>query len=404
MEIRLQSGNITASVQVRTTGEDTKATLLCSNPPPQNDQVLTDALQQPLGLPRLGNCIVPDDRVVLVVDPRTPMLAHVIAQVVEEMTSTAGAVRLVLLLPAETVEGTWKGLLDQLPVHVQSQLEVCIHDPEDETQRRYLASSAGGERIYLNHFLTDADLIVTIGTVAFDSLLGYRGTCSAMYPALSDRETIDRMRRQGHAELTPDEKRPLRDLANEIGWLLGTQFTVQVLANSDGRITFAACGLSDEVFPATREELNRRWRATMEEPVDLAVISVATSLPEMGWKELGTALQTAVRLVEPDGRIVVIADVPPPTTPGLEMLMRCQDPEDLIKPLRVDSVVDSVETLNLIEALSHARICLRSNLNEDVVDELGMIPVGSDRELQRLIDSAQHTIILPGANYAWIDR
>ena len=71
-----------------------------------------------------------------------------------------------------------------------------------------------------------------IGTTAFDPLLGYRGTHSVVYPGLSTVDALARTVGQGHRELAPRDSRPLRQLVDEIAWLMGIQFVVQVVAAS----------------------------------------------------------------------------------------------------------------------------------------------------------------------------
>ena len=51
--------------------------------------------------------------------------------------------------------------------------------PRRPAQIAYLASTSEGRRVYLNRQLTDADLVVPIGTLGYDASLGYRGPWSS---------------------------------------------------------------------------------------------------------------------------------------------------------------------------------------------------------------------------------
>ena len=44
-----------------------------------------------------------------------------------------------------------------------------VHDPDDKPQIAYLASTSEGQRIYLNRQLTDADIVIPVGTLAYDA-------------------------------------------------------------------------------------------------------------------------------------------------------------------------------------------------------------------------------------------
>ena len=361
------------------------------------------ALSTPRGFPELGRCVVPGDNVIIAVDPETPFLADVLTAVCEHLqTVPDGGVSLTLLLPEDESGNCWQWLTDSLPLHLQQQMTIVSHLPSDQNQLSYLASSAAGERIYLNRLLTDADMIVSIGLLAFDGQLGVRGTTSVLFPAFSDEATLRAARSHGHSELTPEQQHPFRDLVDEIGWLLGTQFTVQVIPGVGAAPTEIIAGLPDDVLQHGREVLNRVFRILVSEEVDAVVLSIPGGAA-FGWRQLGHALEQASHVINQGGRIIVVADLPVPEGPAATMLRRCQEPEDLLKPLRREPTSDAVEIAQLIETLRRARVYLLSTLPPDVVEEMGMIPIADSAELQRLVSAVENRIVIPNANYAWCD-
>lgn len=361
-----------------------------------------EALLNPLGYPELIRCVVPGDRVILVVDPETPFAAEIVSTVWEQLQSvTDGGVLLTLLLPPDHSGTGWQWLRDQFPLHVQQQITVHVHDPADSSQISYIASTSGGERIYLNRLLSDADLIITVGIIAFDGLLGFRGTSSILYPTFSDIASQQSSQSQGHPELTPEQQRPFREMIDEVGWLLGTQFTVQAIPGAAGSPAEILAGLPEDVMTRGKELVDRTWRVSVEEMLEGAVISVPGGA--FGWKQLGQALENTTNIVQQGGRIVIVADLPIPEGPAATMLRRCQDPEELLKPLRREPTVDSVEFAQLIQALRRVRVYLLSRLPSELVEELGMIPVSDAAELQRLVATIEDCKCIPFANYAWCE-
>lgn len=361
------------------------------------------AFLNPLGFPELVRCVVPGDRVVLTVDPETPFAGEIIASVWEQLQAVPdGGVNLTLLFPEDHSGSGWQWLRDQLPIHVQQQITVHVHAPADSTQISYIASSSGGERVYLNRLLSDADLIITVGVIAFDSLLGFRGTSSILYPAFSDAATVRAAQSQGHPELTPAQQRPFRDLVDEVGWLLGTQFTVQVIPGSTQFPCEILTGLPEDVMARGKELVEKNWRIKLDDQLDGVVISIPGGAA-FGWRQLGLALEQASGIVQQGGRIAVIADLTVPAGPAATMLRRCQEPEELLKPLRREPTYDAVEMTQLIQAQRRARIYLLSHLPAEVVEELGMIPLANPAELQRLVASIENCRVIPFANYAWCE-
>ena len=84
---------------------------------------------------------------------------------------------------------------------------LAIHNPADRKQLAYLASTSEGRRVYLNRLLTDADVVVPVGRLGYDAVLGYRGPWGLIFPGLSDQETARSFRALTTAEW-PRRDRP----------------------------------------------------------------------------------------------------------------------------------------------------------------------------------------------------
>ncbi len=396
--ITLRSGRLSATVDTK----NLKLLVTADEAPQLISEQCRNALLQPLGLPELARCVVPGDSVAIVIDPETPDSIDLLVVVCEQLQSVPDeGITLSLMLPPDPANTGWGNFVERLPLHLQQQLTVHIHDPGDASQLSYVASSVGGERIYVNRRISDADLLITIGVICFDSLLGYQGTTSSVFPSFSENDAILQARAQGHPELTPDDDRPYRQLVDEVGWLLGTQFAVQVVPGAGETPLAILAGLPEDVMSAGKELVDRVWRVKSRKEAEAILLSVPAS-GLSGWKQFGTAIEQAAKIVEPDGRIIVIADVPVPEGPAATMLRRCQEPGELLKPLRREPTEDAIEIVKLINTLSHARVYLYSQIPADIVEELGMIAIVDASELQRLTMASKNCVVLPHANYAWV--
>lgn len=394
MDCQLQSGSLTAHIRVAESVRIAGDVQASSN-------ALTRSLDEPLGLPEISNCVVPGDRVTIAVDQDTPLLADVTAEVCRRLLAQGTELDITVLLPTDISQPAKTELSGVIADSTENRVSVHIHDPRDEQQRRYLASSAAGDRIYLSEHLVDCDLLVTIGVAEFDSVLGCRGTNSILYPAFSDTETLHRSLEARCSDDNSASERFSRETIDEIGWLLGTQFAVQVIPSADRMIADVVCGAADQVQAESERLLRQNWQFDLDRPHDLAVLTVATGDAGNCWQQLGGALESVKDVVASGGRIAVVCDpAADDAGPALEMLRRCTDPEDLLKPLRLEPTTDAVEIIQLAEALQRTRIFLRSSLPTEFVEDLGILPLESDAELQRLIDSAQHPLIAHAANHA----
>ena len=189
-----------------------------------------EGVQQPIEFPALELAMVPGDRVVIVLDRAVPSAAEIISGIWSAFVSAGIEPGNVLILqPASMTPIKLADPRRLLPADIREQIAWKIHDPTLVDGTGYLASSAAGERLYLSREVLDANFVLPIGRFGFDAMLGRRELTSAFYPGLSNPEAFAKTLGQSHQELGPDDERPLRQLINEVAWLLGIQFAIQVL-------------------------------------------------------------------------------------------------------------------------------------------------------------------------------
>ena len=166
--ILLSSGSLSCAIQHPAAVQP--VTVICSAASPL--ELCREALRNSLDYPPLRECVIPGDRVALVQDAETAELPELLTAILEVLASVPDeGVSPVLILPAdpaglawESLRGTWPETLRKIPT--------VIHDPADRTLVSYVASTAAGERIYLNREAAEADVLITVGRMRFDSIFG----------------------------------------------------------------------------------------------------------------------------------------------------------------------------------------------------------------------------------------
>jgi nickel-dependent lactate racemase len=359
-------------------------------------------LTTPLDFPSLVQVCVPGDQVVLALDRHTPCAAEMIAEVwgmLEQRGIDASSIR--ILQPA-ALDGV--PLVDPrsgLPQSIRGEVQWTVHDPTDSKRHAYLAATARGERIYLARELVDADVVISIGMIAYDPVLGYRGTNSVFYPGLSNTEAVARSRGQGHSELGPDDERPLRQVIDEIAWLLGTQFTVQVLPAAGGGPADVVAGAYDSVFRKGQKLLAGHWRVSLAERADVVVAAVDADSAGHGWDQVGAALATARNLVAKGGKVVILSELDAEPEIGIELIRKSQSPRSALQPIRQQVPIDMIAATQFAGAADWARVYLVSKLPTGMVDELFMVPVENDRELAKLLAGDESCVVLGSAQHTY---
>lgn len=363
---------------------------------------LRAALSAPLDFPPFEQLCVPGDRVTLALDRHTPAAATLIAEIWKVLSRRGvEAADLQILQPAALDGVTLADPRVELPAEVRETIRWGIHDPTDPRRQSYLATTARNERIYLAREITDADVVVSVGSIAYDRVLGFRGTSSVFYPGLSNAEAIGRARGEGHSELGPDDERPLRQTIDEIAWLLGTQFTVQVLPAAGTGAAAVLAGAPDSVFRQGRRLLEDWWRVRLPERAEMVVVAVDADGAGHGWDQLGAAVATARNLVARGGKIVVLSELSAEPGEGLTMIRQSRSARDALQPIRRQAPVDMIPATQLATAADWANVYLLSKLPVDVVDELFLTPLENEREAQRLIEGAAGCVLIESAQHSW---
>lgn len=373
---------------------------------PDPAAAITEALTNPLDFPALRQALVPDDKVVVVLDRDIPSAAELVAGL---WTVCQGAgiapENLLILQPISLTSLRPADPRRLLLESVRTAVAWKIHDPSDIGGIGYLASSSDGERIYLSRDVLNADFVLPIGRLGFDPVQGRRSAMSPFYPGLSNTEAFAKSRGQGHSELGPDDERPIGQRIQEIGWLVGVQFSVLVMpSHRHGGAAAVLAGQPDSVSQQGRGLLDDNWRIKVDQRGETAIVSIPAGADNpTGWDQLGDALQAASRLVVREGRIIVLSDLAAEPGPGIGILRSCRSARAALQPLRKESPPDLVPASQIAAAADWASVYLLSKLAPSLVEELFMTPLESEAEVSRLIESCDGCIIVSGAQHVYAE-
>ncbi|HEV3164433.1 MAG TPA: lactate racemase domain-containing protein, partial [Isosphaeraceae bacterium] len=274
----------------------------------------------------------------------------------------------------------------------------ALHDPADRAQLAYLANTEQ-RRVYLNRALTDADCVVPVGLLGYHNVLGYCGPWSAIFPDLSDTDTLRSFRAQA-SDIVPDRDRMRPTLAESanVSWLLGSQFHLGVVAGVGGGLSRVVAGSASAVRAEGARAVDAAWAFRPDRRAELVVIGVGASGTPTHIGDLAEGLATATRLVQHGGKIVVLSRVCGPVGPAVRRLSQVDQPHPSAKELRGhEGEADYPAARQLAQALAWADVYLLSSLDEDDVDSLGMIPLGRPEEARKLVAVSSSCIFLSEA-------
>lgn len=361
-------------------------------------QAIDEALADPLDYPRVGQAVVPGDRVMMIVDPETPQWVEIANAVGQQLTAAGVEAEAIQILINRTLSDSYlAGLKEQLKFELQDYSDVVSSPPA------YLATTAEGERLYLPSDIVHADFVLTVGRFGFDENCGYRGTNSALYPAFASEEERDKLYGKSHRELTPEDNRGLRQRADEVGWLLGTQFSVQVIPSGSGELAEVFAGATESVFRNGVELVNEVWRSTITQRAETVIATVPGDEASNSWHAFARACRAAAELVDDDGRVILMAQPGPLPEPLRELLAESLDDDKLQRRLNRVKTPAASALHALISLAMRAKVFLYSSLEDDVVETLFCIPLRDSADAIRAIEQGDSYAVLDGAQYAYID-
>jgi len=356
---------------------------------------VTEALEHPLDYPALRLALTPDDHVAIVVDEGIPQLGQLLTPLLDHIGQAHVEPGAITLLCPPAGNQPW---LDDLPDEFQD-VHIEIHQPADRKKLAYLATTRQGRRVYLNRTAVDADQLVLLTRRRYDPCLGCAGAETALYPSLSDSETIDEYRNDLHSRAPGDKPWPVQLEAREVVWLSGAPFFVQIIEGAKEGIAHVVAGPL-ESSDAGRRLLDARWHIECARAADVVIASITGDPAQHTIDDLARAFLSASRVVKPGGSIVVLSDVTPALGPGLESFRRHEDPRLALNLLFQEKPVDLAAAFLWGTAAQQARLYLLSGLQEDVAEELFTIPLQHAGQAQRLLTSSATCVLLEDAHKA----
>ncbi|WP_437194243.1 lactate racemase domain-containing protein [Planctomicrobium sp. SH527] len=367
------------------------------------EEAIRNAFDEPIDYPEISNTILPDDIIAVVIEVDTPMADQIFAELWRRLENAGVSPENVTIVqPAVWKTVTGIDPRAKLPQEIQNALKLHRHDPTDEKGCAYVASTAGGERIYLSQILAFTDVVFSIGPVGFDPILGVKGGASCLYPGLSDVESIRRSQGQGHEELRPQDPRPFREFVDEVGWLLGLQFSVVVVPSGSELGSSVLVGQSDAVIKEARKLMESNWIIHSTERAEQVLVTVPVDANGHGWDQVAAAVDAGRRLVERNGRIIVLSQIDSLPGPGLEILKSVREPHEALRPIQKANTPDLIAASRIAAAADWANVSLLSKLDPTVVSDLFMIPLESETEVLRLIENGADTVVIEGGQHTFV--
>lgn len=279
-------------------------------PPDDLAAAVAASLNEPLDYPPLARSTTPGDRIVLVLDPGLPQAAQITAAVVRSLLDAGvDADGIMVLRTQADIDAGADDPCRLVPEPVKQRISLFTHEPNDRRQMAYLAANDAGEPILLSRAIHDADLVLPIGRLCPETAAGYYGIHGTVFPTFSDRRTLSRF--CSLRSLRDDGKRKKELIAevDHVAWLLGINFTIQLVPAAGALVPHVVAGQSDAVLRRGRELYRAAWSWLVPRRASLVVAAIEGDADQQTWQTFGRVLEAAVELVEDGGSIAVCCEL-----------------------------------------------------------------------------------------------
>jgi nickel-dependent lactate racemase len=356
------------------------------------------ALGEPLELPSLSQVALPGDKVVLALDRGVPQAAKIIARSVAALVAAGvSAHEITLLRTLADVDAGAADPLGELPDEIRQAITESIHDPGHRPSLSYLAASADARPIYIHRAIHDADLVISIGCLRLEASLGYYGIGSSIFPTFSDAAQVDHYRSPKAVEAREREK--LRKQVDEVSWLLGIQFTIQVVPGAGSEILHVLAGDVQAVFRQGSRLCDEAWSFSVPQRASLVVATILGDATQQTWENVGRALAAASRAVSQEGAVAICTDLSERLGPALQQIVGADDLDETLREFGQHRPADTLPATELVRALQRGKVYLVSRLDEGLVEDLGVSPVAVG-QVSRVVRRYDSCIVLANAQYA----
>ena len=317
---------------------------------------IAQALDVPLDYPPLRQSMVPGDKIVLALGEGVPRAAEIVKALVDRCLEAGVSADDISLLQSRADSPAAAAAAEALLSVPRAPIRSLVHDPLDRNRLSYLAASSEGKPIYVNRALSEADLIIPIGCFRAAASLAYYGIYSSIFPAFSDAKTIQRYRSPVASE-SPVQIRRFQREVDEVGWLMGLHYLVQVVPGPSDEWLAVLAGRATSVARAGSEQCNQAWKCSVPQRASLVLAAISGSAGQQTWVNVARALAAAARVVEEGGTIALCTELAAPLGPALEALRGAEHPDVVLRHITHDRPIDTLASVQLVHAAPIVDAC-----------------------------------------------
>ncbi|MCK4937596.1 MAG: nickel-dependent lactate racemase [Methanosarcinales archaeon] len=309
MKLELPFGNTTVTLNIP--GTHPVETIIPNETPitPDPETIIHKALQNPIGRKRLSKLVQPGDKVSIIVSDTTrpvptalilpPLLNKLLAANVEKEDIT---IIFALGIHRSHTEEEKQNIVGR---DIYQKYHCIDHNLK---QCNHIGTTSRGTPVEVFEPVSRSDFVICTGNIEHHYFAGYTGGLKAVLPGVSSRRSIEanhaRMIEQGTSPGNPDC--PVRVDLEEAGKILGVDFILNVILNTNKQIVGAVAGHPVKAHRSGATMIDAMCKREIE-PADIMIVSQGGWPKDINLFQSHKALEHVKAAVRPGGAIILVA-------------------------------------------------------------------------------------------------
>lgn len=356
-------------------------------------ELVRHALENPIGSERLCELAKGKQKIVVIASDHTrPVPSKIIMpELLAEIRSKNPAADITILIATGCHRGTTKEeLIAKFGTDIVENEKIVIHDCDDKASIKNIGVLPSGGQCEINDLAVSADLLVAEGFIEPHFFAGYSGGRKSVLPGIASRETVmanhcsefiaSDCARTGILEGNPIHK--------DMVWAArtaGLKFIVNVVLNSEKEPIYAVAGDLEEAHKKGTDFLSGLCGAAAVRS-DVAISTNGGYPLDQNIYQAVKGMTAAEATVKEGGVIIMLAASDDGTGGDYfyHQLADAADVKDAMKEIlsrkRSETVPDQWEAQVLLRVLIKATVIYVSNLPDETIRNMHMIPAHSIEE------------------------
>lgn len=267
-----------------------------------------------------------------------------------------------------------------LPKTIVDNYCILTHDCDDTNNLEYLGETKLGTPIHVNKEYYQSALKIVVGNIEPHHFMGFSGGAKSASIGMTGRETINRnhsLLLTGKTNMGEFETNPMRMDVEEIGKLIGVQFALNSVLNSDKQIVDVFSGDPEAVMQAGIPVSKKVCAVEVHQKFDIVIASVGGYPKDINLYQSQKALSNACLITKKGGKVILLAEC----IDGIgsasfgEFIQGKTDPLSVISHFtRENFCVGPHKAYQFAHQLQHVQVIIVSSLKDKTVEQCWLTP------------------------------